>query len=334
MMHKRPHIPIASLLLPLAMIAGGSAAGIPGDKAGREGPVGLRLAEGRAAHSQVGVFLRSTGLSDPAEALSAVKAVGLEMIQISKLPDRFYTPEGAREFDRMMQAAGLRATSVVVVFDGEDYRDLDAVEATVGFRPASLLDARLVYARKCVDFAAALEVKIVTFHMGVLPKDPTDPTYTRMLSAVTSIASYAATRGTSVSLETGQETGEELARFIDAVKGARVGVNFDIANLVLYGMENPPVALRRLLDRVTSVHVKDGIPPTAPRTLGTEVRLGEGRGEVKKCLEILHDSGFSGPLVIENYVWRDLRTDPLDEVRRAKAFVEKTLDELAQRPNR
>ena len=101
----------------------------------------------------------------------------------------------------MMKAAAVRAASVVVVFDGESYRDLDAIEATVGFRPAHLLDARLAYARKCVDFAAALGVKIVTFHMGVLPKEPGDPTYRRMLDAVTAIAGYAAARGTSISLK-------------------------------------------------------------------------------------------------------------------------------------
>jgi len=276
---------------------------------------------------QIGVFLRSTGREEPAEALPAVKAVGLDLIQISRLPERFYTAQGAQEFGRMMKAAGVRAASVVVVFDGESYRDLDAVEATVGFRPAHLLDARLAYARKCVDFAAALGLKIVTFHMGVLPKDPADPTYKRMLDAVTTIARYAAERGTSISLETGQETGDELARFLDAITVARVGVNFDIANFVLYGMDNPPNALRRLMDRVTSIHVKDGLPPDAPRRLGREVRLGEGRGEVAKCLEILRDAGFTGPLVIENYVARGAGTDPLDELRAAKAFIEKALRE-------
>ena len=284
-------------------------------------------AQERMMSQQIGVFLRSTGREDPAEALPAVKAVGLDLIQISRLPERFYTAQGAQEFGRMMTAAGVRAASVVVVFDGESYRDLDAVEATVGFRPAHLLDARLAYARKCVDFAAALGLKIVTFHMGVLPKDPVDPTYKRMLDAVTTIARYAAERGTSISLETGQETGDELARFLDAITVARVGVNFDIGNFVLYGMDNPPDALRRLLPRVTSIHVKDGLPPEAPRKLGREVRLGEGRGDVAKCLEILRDAGFRGPLVIENYVARAGGTDPLDELRTARAFIEKTLRE-------
>ena len=43
----------------------------------------------------------------------------MDLIQISRLPERFYTPDGAREFEGMMKAAGVRAASVVVVFDGE-----------------------------------------------------------------------------------------------------------------------------------------------------------------------------------------------------------------------
>ena len=46
-----------------------------------------------------------------------MKALGIGLIQISRLPERFYTPEGAREFDRMMKDAGVQAALVVVVFE-------------------------------------------------------------------------------------------------------------------------------------------------------------------------------------------------------------------------
>jgi L-ribulose-5-phosphate 3-epimerase len=77
------------------------------------------------------------------------------------------------------------------------------------------------------------------------------------------------------------------------------------------------------LSRVTSIHVKDGLPPADERSLGRETRLGEGRAEVRECLRILHDAKFEGPLIIENYVWRQSNTDPLDELRRAKEFIER-----------
>lgn len=281
--------------------------------------------------SQVGIFLRCTGKTDPLQALEAVRLLGLNMVQISKLPDRFYTPEGAREFRGLLQQTGIHASAVVVVFDGESYKDQDSVRATVGFLPADLAEARVVYTRKCIDFASALGVKIVTFHVGFIPSDTGDPNYKRMLDTISSLAAYAAKRGVTISLETGQESGEELLRFIDQITVAHVGVNFDTANLVLYGRDNPPQALHTLLGRVTSVHVKDGMVPDNPHKLGTEVRLGEGQAHVKECLRILEEANFQGPLVIENYVWKVRGTDPLDELRLAKGFVSDTLTELARK---
>ncbi|HXW08332.1 MAG TPA: sugar phosphate isomerase/epimerase family protein [Vicinamibacterales bacterium] len=270
----------------------------------------------------IGIFLRSTGHEDPAKALDAVKSLGVELIQVGRLPDRFYTSDGAREFAGMMKRIGIRAASVVIVFDGESYKDREAVEKTVGFRPIALIPARLAYARRVVDFAAGIGTSVVTFHVGFLPKDSKDPDYRSMLEATDDLARYAAGKGITISLETGQETAAELEDFLDRITSARVGVNFDTANLVLYGMDAPPAALERLLARVTSLHIKDGLPPADDRSLGRETRLGEGRADVRECLRILRESTFEGPLIIENYVWRQSKTDPLEELRRAKEFIE------------
>lgn len=272
---------------------------------------------------EIGVFLRSTGQDDPARALDAVKSLGLDLVQVSRLPDRFYTPEGAKEFAGLLKRTGIRAASVVIVFDGESYKNREAVEKTVGFRPVSLIPKRLAYARRVVDFAADIGTSIVTFHVGFLPKDPEDSIYQSMLKATDDLARYAAGKRVTISLETGQETAEELEHFLDRITSARVGVNFDTANLVLYGMDSPPTALKRLLARVTSLHIKDGLPPADTGSLGRETRLGEGRAGVTECLRVLREAKFEGPLIIENYVWRQTKTDPLEELRRAKAFIER-----------
>jgi L-ribulose-5-phosphate 3-epimerase len=272
----------------------------------------------------VGVFLRCTGQTEPLPALQAVKALGLETIQVSKLPDQYYTPAGAARFAAMLRDTGMRADSVVAVFAGESYADRDTVVRTVGFRPLHLIEERLEYLRKCVDFADAIGARIVTFHMGFLPENPEDEAYKSMLAAVTDIATYAAKKRVTVSLETGQETGEQLAAFLDRITTARVGVNFDPANLVIYGVDAPSRALRHIVGRVTSVHVKDALLPDAPGAMGREVRPGEGRAELPECLRMLRASGFTGALIIENYVARGLKSDPMDELRRATAFLKQS----------
>jgi len=278
---------------------------------------------GAGANNPLGVFLRCTGQNDPLPALQAVKSLGLDTVQVSRLPDRFYTPEGAVEFAGMLRSTGIRADSVVAVFDGESYADRDTVVRTVGFRPLPLIKERLEYLRKCVDFADAIGARIVTFHMGFLPDDPKSEAYLPMLAAVTDIARYAARKTVTISLETGQETGQQLAAFLDRITVARVGVNFDPANLVIYGVDAPSRALAHVVGRVTSVHVKDALLPAAPGAMGLEVRPGEGRAELMECFRMLRASGFTGALIIENYVARGLKTDPMDELRFAQAFLQK-----------
>ena len=286
------------------------------------GPMHAQTA--RAARNPLGVFLRCTGQDDPLRALQAVKLLGFDTIQVSKLPDRSYTAEGAVEFAGMLRDTGIRADSVVAVFAGESYADRDTVVRTVGFRPLPLIEERLAYLRKCVDFARAIGARIVTFHMGFLPANPEDDAYKAMLGAVTDIAAYAAKQNVTISLETGQETGEQLAAFLDRITVARVGVNFDPANLVIYGVESPSQALTHIVSRVTSVHVKDALLPDTPGAMGREVRPGEGRAELGGCFRMLHASGFAGALIIENYVARGQKTDPMDELRFAKAFLQKS----------
>jgi sugar phosphate isomerase/epimerase len=281
------------------------------------------LPQGKPANA-VGVFLRCTGQNDPLQALQAVKSLGLDTVQVSKLPDRFYTPEGAAEFAGMLRSTGIRADSVVAVFAGESYANRDTVVRTVGFRPLHLIKERLEYLRKCVDFADAIGAKIVTFHMGFLPENAEDDAYKAMLAAVTDIAGYAARKTVTISLETGQETGQQLAAFLDRITVARVGVNFDPANLVIYGVDAPSRALAHVVGRVTSVHVKDALLPATPGAMGLEVRPGEGRAELAECFRMLRASGFTGALIIENYVARGLKTDPMDELRFARAFLQKS----------
>jgi hypothetical protein len=111
---------------------------------------------GGTLRERIGVFLRCTGREDPEKGLQAVRTLGLDRVQVSRLPDRFYTAAGASEFTRMLKATGIRADAVVVVFEGESYEDRDSVMRTVGLRPVQLRSARLAYAKKCIDFSAGI----------------------------------------------------------------------------------------------------------------------------------------------------------------------------------
>src|SRR5688500_4834126 len=104
-------------------------------------------------------------------------------------------------------------------------------------------------------------------------------------------------------METGQERADELLTFLEDLRGAgatNVFVNFDPANMILYGAGDPIAAVRTLGPHVRHVHVKDGTASSAPgREWGAEVPFGTGEVDVKAFLSALKSVGYAGPLAIE-----------------------------------
>src|SRR5215212_6069571 len=110
---------------------------------------------------EVGAFLNTTRIADPAEACAAVAALGFRVIQFGKLPDASYAPAGTEALRGTLSRHGLTAISLCVVFDGERYDSVESVSTTVGFLPAEPLEGRLAYTRRCIDTAAALGIPLV-----------------------------------------------------------------------------------------------------------------------------------------------------------------------------
>jgi len=82
-----------------------------------------------------------------------------------------------------------------------------------------------------------------------------------------------------------------------------LGVNFDPANMILYGSGEPLDALRQVGPYVRSCHCKDAVWSDAPgEEWGEEVPLGQGDVNIEGFVSILNGLGYSGPLTIEREV--------------------------------
>ena len=103
--------------------------------------------------------------------------------------------------------------------------------------------------------------------------------------------------GVPVAFETGQETAADLAKFLPTVPGA--GVNFDPANMILYGKGNPVEAVRVLAPWIKHVHLKDAVQTKRPGTWGTEVPWGDGEVNAPRFLAELQSAGYKGAFAIE-----------------------------------
>ena len=250
------------------------------------------------ADLEVGVMLNNLE-RDRLRAFRVTAERGFRVVHTSALPESWLTGPERPEYVAAARDSGLTIHTMFVGFDGQTYADLPGIRRTVGLVLPEFREHRCRIVRLYSDLALDLGVPALAAHVGFIPHDPSHPHYGPLVEAVRGIADHLATRSQSFHLETGQEPAAVLERFLRHVGRPNVGVNFDPANFILYGTDDPLAALDRLAGLVRGVHCKDALPPTKPDTLGTEVPLGQGAMPFPALLRPLWDAGYRGPLVIE-----------------------------------
>lgn len=237
-----------------------------------------------------------------AGALERLAPAGFTTMQTSSPPAEYYTDPKLGELKEKIRQAGFTVTSVAAVYEGESYADVATVRRTVGLLPRETRASRIEDTKRTADFARALGAANVSSHIGYIPEDTSDPDYAGLVAALQEICDYLAAHQQNFCLETGQETAEALREFIHAVGRENLKVNFDPANMIMYGTGDPIAALDVLAPWVKGVHCKDGVWPKAPGQLGEERRLGEGQVGIDRFLAKLHEIGYEGPLTIEREI--------------------------------
>ena len=239
---------------------------------------------------------------DPGAALRRVKDMGIHTVQLSSPSDELLKPWRAEELRRTAEALGIEITTVFCGYSGESYADVPTIRRTVGLVNPELREVRVQRTFRISDFAKTLAVDRIAAHVGFIPDDERDPAYSGLVEVVRRIADHCAANDQSFCLETGQEPARTLFRFIKDVARPNIKVNFDPANMVLYGSDDPLEALELLAKYVVGVHCKDGKWPTKPSVLGHETPLGEGDVNIKAFIEKLKEIGYEGPLTIEREI--------------------------------
>jgi sugar phosphate isomerase/epimerase len=248
---------------------------------------------------------------DPLAAIRRVKAVGVRCGQLGIPPD-MPLAGAAPLLKATLDSEDFTVVTVFAAYRGESYADIPTVRRTVGFIPRGTREEREARTIEISDFAAALGVASIACHIGFVPEDTGDPDYVAVGEMVRRVADRAARNRQTFALETGQEPAPVLLRFIQDVNRPNLRINFDPANMILYGTGDPIEALDVLAPYVVSVHCKDGDWPAGAGSLGTERPLGEGSVGIERFLAKLNQIGFKGTLNIEreaedqNRKWRDI----------------------------
>jgi sugar phosphate isomerase/epimerase len=247
----------------------------------------------------IGVCSWSLHPKDTSDLVTQTKQAGLSHVQLglaglSVLDDK----RKLHELDHL-QAAGIAITGGMVGFQGEDYSTIANIRKTGGYVPDQDWPVRRSITEQAAQLAQDLRLPHISAHVGFVPPRG-QGNYQTVRDRIREIADLFAKHKLSLLMETGQEKAEELLEFLHDLNRDNVFINFDPANMILYGAGEPIAAIKTLGKFIRHVHVKDATPSTKPGVdWGDEVPFGAGQVGPKRFLNALHEVGYTGPLCIE-----------------------------------
>ena len=254
--------------------------------------------------------LQPKGLAELAERM---KELGVQHVQLALRP--LIQLDDKRKHQELghLRSAGLVITAGMIEFPGEDYSSIDTIRRTGGYAPDDQWDVRKRLSDEAARLGAELGIKQISTHVGFIPT-PGEPGYAAMRGRIREVAESFARHGIDLIFETGQEPAAELLEFLQQLGAPNVGVNFDPANMILYGAGDPIAAVAILARHIRHVHVKDGTASARPGVeWGAEVPFGEGQVGPARFLAALKSASYRGPLAIE----REAGNDRMGDVRKA-----------------
>lgn len=257
--------------------------------------------------------------NDPDAAMAKVREFGLPTSQV------FVDDPQADRATRLRQALDkhqIEGTSVVVGGPGKEVWDFYQGPLTVGLVPRDTRAARIAQIKKASDFAKVCGIAAVQTHCGFIPENPNDPVYKETITAMREVAEYCKRNGQNFRYETGQETPITLVRAMQDVGLDNQGVNFDLANLILYGKANPVDAIAILAPYIQGIHAKDGLWPTNPKDLGQEVPIGKGKVDFPQIIARLKQLNYRGAITIEREISGPQQAA---DIRASKEYLEKLI---------
>ncbi len=249
---------------------------------------------------------------DPVALISGCQSSGITHIQLALLPlvqDALW-----RDCRGILLDAGISVLSGMLEASGEDYTTLETIANTGGLRQDEMWPSTLDNAKRVGDVAAEMGMSLVTFHAGFIPEEQCGERR-KMLDRLCELTEEFASRDLQLGLETGQERAQNVASVLQELTLPQLGVNFDPANMILYGKGDPIESMEMLQPWVQQVHIKDAIHTQVQGTWGTEVPVGKGDVDWKTFLQLV-------PEDINVVIEREGGYNRIDDIKRAKAFLE------------
>lgn len=250
----------------------------------------------------------------PADLIAKLRALELTHLQVALSPLADADPAARDAAFQLYRDSGLTLCAGMISFEGEDYSTLATIRQTGGFEPDDRWPQRRSHVEACAAVADDLGLELVSTHIGFVPASNSDA-YRTMLERTAEAAELLATRGATLLVESGPEPAAVLLQFLNDLRVRTVGVNFDPANMILYGQGDPIEALKTLGHKVRHVHVKDAVA-SGQRGVewGREVPFGRGQVNPIEFLTAIEQVNYRGPLTVEREGGEDRMSDVMTAV--------------------
>lgn len=255
----------------------------------------------------LGTLLRCADIGE--RRIGFYREIGLTAIQIAGVYEEWLAPEpeARRKSDEifaLLRNFGFAAPGIFLSYPGQVWSD----HATIGLVPEKTRAERMILSCRQMEWAKRHGIRFITCHVGFLP-EAQDDFYRRFIADMKQLVRFAAANDQEFLFETGTETARWLRQTFDDIGEPNLGINFDPANLLIYGKDDPAALADLLAERIRIVHCKDAVPAAPGEKSGRETVLGQGATRFAELLKKLLDGGFAGPLVIE----RELTPGPEQE---------------------
>ncbi len=183
-------------------------------------------------------------------------------------------------------------------FPQEDYSTLESIRRTGGMVPEDCWAQNRALAMEAIGKTAGMGVGFLSFHAGFI--DHGDAAgYEDFCGRLRELANFAHQNRIMLLMETGQETAVDLRNCLEVFNHPALGVNFDPANMILYGKGDPIEAVKLLAPWIKHVHIKDATASKSPGAWGTEVPWGDGEVGCREFIQALEENGYAGALAVE-----------------------------------
>lgn len=284
--------------------------------------------------NRVGVFLHSLALPLE-EAIKAAGRTGFKIAQLGPVEDKYLSGDHLEakreELVELLNKNEIKVGPLCVCYEhgvnekggAESYADIEEIAATGGYGyerldAPQIVAERIELTKQHIDLAKYLqeqgvmssEKAVLTTHAGFFHRQEKRE---QIKNAVCEIVRYCQEKDAYFAIETGSEEMTDLIGFIKEVETetgihGRLGINYDPANFLMYGTQDPLEALKVLKQDdnkkyLFGVHIKDAkgdiVGEAKGSWKGEEEPFGKGCVDFAKTLPLLHELGYRDHLIVE-----------------------------------